>query len=317
MQRNTLTIAPHAIVNNINERANPLLAPNYYLNLALMYAERGFYVFPVNPNKVPYKGFAWSKLATNNPEEIKQLWQIYPNGRPAFYCKNSNILVLDTDDKPEKGKAGFKLLSELVYQYGPLPKTVLVYTQSNGTHMYYKLPKDRTFKRKLGNCIDIQTNHYCLCGGVYTEKGSYRFAKGYTFEDIPEIPELPSSWIEYLSKPCKQISVRKYQDERYSIPKLIDGDFKTMYENCTFCKYCVDYADSLSENDWFKFAIILSRLINGYALFDQFSRPYPNYDFQKTKEKFDNAKKYSISCSSISVDFEGCKYCKNKEYKGD
>lgn len=58
MAKLTIDIAPHAIVDNINVRSSPLLAMDYYLNLALMYAEKGFYVFPVNPNKVPYKGFA-------------------------------------------------------------------------------------------------------------------------------------------------------------------------------------------------------------------------------------------------------------------
>ena len=54
-------------------------------------------------------------------------------------------------------KEGFNVLQELVNTLGLLPKTVLVYTQSNGTHMYFKLPPNRQFKRKIGNCIDIQT----------------------------------------------------------------------------------------------------------------------------------------------------------------
>ena len=60
------------------------------------------------------------------------------------------------------------------------------------------------FKMKIGNCIDIQTNHYCVCGGVYTDKGSYRFADGFTFEEIGEIPELPPKWVDFLSKPTEQ-----------------------------------------------------------------------------------------------------------------
>ena len=79
----TQELAPHAIVADLRINNHPLLHETYYLNLALMYAAYGFYVFPVNPNKIPYKGFAWSKLATNNPDEIRAMWQAYPNGRPA------------------------------------------------------------------------------------------------------------------------------------------------------------------------------------------------------------------------------------------
>lgn len=305
----TQELAHHAIVENISINNMPILEPNYYLKLALFYAQRGFYVFPVNPNKIPYKGFAWSKRATNDPNEIIKLWQEYPRGRPAFYCKASGIMVLDTDNKPEKDKYGFKVLKDLVHQLGSLPKTVLVYTQSNGTHMYFKLPKDRSFKRKIDNCIDIQTNHYCLCGGVYTEKGSYRFAKGYTFEDIGNIPKLPPNWVDFLSKK-EELIYCKTSVSYSNQPKVeIEGDFKVLYDNCLFCKRAVDEAQTLDEISWFKFASILSGIKGGYELFDKFSRPHPNYDPQKTLAKFENAKKYSVNCKTIARDFEGCKLC--------
>ncbi len=311
----TQEVTPHAIVSGIDVHNTPQLSQDYYLKLALLYAERGFKVFPVNPNKIPYKGFTWSKLATNNPEAIKAMWQVYPNGRPAFYCKASNVLVIDTDNKPEKGKNGFKILKELVSELGSLPKTVLVYTQSNGTHMYFKLPKDRSFKRKINNCIDIQTNHYCLCGGVYTEKGSYRFAQGYTFEDIREIPELPANWIGFLSKTDLKVNPSTFKQSCQE-KKLIDGDFKALYDNCLFCKMAVDEAQNLDENSWFRFAVILSRLTNGFEIFDYYSRPHPEYTPQKTWEKFENAKKYTITCNTIAIDFQGCKECKHNK-KGE
>ena len=313
---NTQHLAPHAIVPNIGTKNFPMLPQDYYLNIALMYAQREFYVFPVNPNKIPYKEFAWSKLATNNPEAIKAMWQVYPNGRPAFYCKASNILVIDTDNKPEKGKNGFKILKELVSELGLLPKTVLVYTQSNGTHMYFKLPKDRSFKRKIDNCIDIQTNHYCLCGGVYTEKGSYRFAQGYTFEDIREVPELPANWVEFLSKTDLKANPSTFK-QSYQEKELIDGDFKALYDNCLFCKMAVDEAQNLDENSWFRFAVILSSLKNGLEIFDYYSRPHPEYSAEKSWKKFNNAKKYSMNCETIAIDFHGCKECKHNSNKGE
>lgn len=313
----TKEIAPHSIVECIEIQNYPILPPDYYLNLALMYAERGFKVFPVNPNKIPYKGFAWSKKATNNPDEIRAMWQVYPNGRPAFYCKGSEILTIDTDNKPEKGKYGFKILTELTRELGMLPKTVLIYTQSNGTHMYFKLPQNRVFKRKIENCIDIQTNHYCVCGGVYTDKGSYRFAKGYTFEEIEEIPELPEKWIEFLSKADKKAKAKNAFEIQPVEKELIDGDFQKLYENCQFCKFCADYAHILDENSWFKFAVVLSNLTNGFEIFDYYSRPHPEYSPEKTQAKFDNAKKYSMSCETIAIDFQGCKECTYKKNKGE
>lgn len=307
----TSEIAPHAIVESIKTKHYPILFDDYYLKLALLYAEKGYKVFPVNPNKIPYRGFAWSKEATSDFKKIKVMWKIYPNGRPAFYCKESDVLVIDTDNKPQKDKFGFETLKKLTQKLGPLPKTVLVYTQSNGTHMYFKLPKDRVFKRKISNCIDIQTNHYCLCGGVYTENSSYRFAKGYTFEEIRELPSLPIEWINFLSKEQvapKQLNVYKSASVK---KELIDGDFRILYNNCAFCRYCADNAYALDENSWFKFAVILSDLKDGFNIFDYYSKPYPEYSYQETLDKFNNAKKYSMSCKTVATDFEGCKNCEN------
>lgn len=306
----TKEIAPHAIVEQITIKNYPMLEPDYYLKLALFYAEKGFFVFPVNPNKIPYRGFHWSIRASNKPDEVRKMWQEYPNGRPAIFCKASDILIIDTDNKPEKDKQGFKVLQELVNTLGALPKTVLVYTQSNGTHMYFKLPKNREFKRKIGNCIDIQTNHYCICGGVYTDKSSYRFAKGYTFDDIGEIPELPPTWVDFLSKQKEQKQFEKESENSYKTKVVIDGDFKQLYDNCFFVQMAVNEAKNLDENSWFRFAIILSSLSNGFEIFDYYSRPHPEYNAEKTKAKFLNAQKYSITCRTIANDFQGCKKCK-------
>ena len=306
----TKEISPHAIVENINIRNFPMLESDYNLKLALFYAEKGFFVFPVNPNKSPFKGFSWSIRASNNTDDIRKMWQEYPNGRPAIFCKKSNILIIDTDNKPEKDKQGFNVLNELVKSLGALPKTVLVYTQSNGTHMYYQLPQNRQFKRKIGNCIDIQTNHYCICGGVYTDKSSYRFAKGYTFDDIGDIPELPPKWVDFLSKPNEQKQYKSDQVNTYKEKTVIEGDFKKLYDNCLFVQKAVDEAQTLDENSWFRFAIILSSLKNGFELFDFYSRPHPEYTPDKTRAKFQNAKKYSITCKTIANDFQGCRNCR-------
>ena len=316
----TQEIAPHAIVENINIKNFPLLEPDYYLKLALLYAEKGFIVFPVNQNKIPFKGFSWSKRASNNPDKIRKMWQEYPNGRPAFYCKASNILTIDIDNKPEKNKHGFKILRELFNKLGELPKTVLILTQSNGAHMYYKLPQNKQFKRKIGNCIDIQTNHYCICGGVYTDKGSYRFVKGHIFEDIGKIPELPFKWVDFLSKPeeSKVAKDKPYLNlvEPYKLKNNVKNkDIQQVVDNCAFLKYCRDYSMSISEEIWFCMIGKLAIYYND-SIIHELSRFYNGYSYRETQYKIDRARNYGfpIGCKCISGKFpeicQGCQFCK-------
>lgn len=319
----TKEISPHAIVENITIKRFPIIEPDYYLKLALFYAEKGFFVFPVNPNKIPFKGFSWSVRASNKPDLIKKMWQEYPHGRPALYCKASNILIIDIDNKPEKDKHGFMVLRELVNTLGALPKTVTIYTQSNGAHMYFKLPQNRQFKRKISNCIDIQTNHYCICGGVYTDKGSYRFAKGYTFEEIGEIPELPPKWVEFISK--KEIQICKDMlnaslVECYKPKKLVKNiDIQQEIDNCHFLQYCRDFSMTLSEEIWFCMIGKLAIYPNSDSVIHELSRFYDGYSHDETQYKINRAKKFGsrISCNYISSNFpEICHDCKFLKKKG-
>lgn len=282
----TQEIAPHAIVDNINTYNKPKIEVGYYLRLALFYASLGFKVFPLMPNKKFYKGLSWTKVATANPDEVIKLWRRYPYAVPAFYALGSRILVIDIDNKPEKGKHGFKVISRLVKQLGKLPKTIMVYTQSGGIHLYYILPEDREFVRNIENCIDIQVNACCICGGVYSDKGSYRFVKGHTFEDIGKPAELTPEWIEYLTKLTKSSNKKEVIEyKQYELPEI----------------------------GWFAFASMLSRVKNGYQLFDHFSQNHPDYNPQKTLEKFEQGKKYFVGCSYASTVFAGCKECQYKK----
>ena len=85
--------------------------------------------------------------------------------------------------------------------------------------------------------------------------------------------------------------------------------FQKIYDNCLFCRYAVQNAETLDEISWFRFAVILSSLKDGYELFDYYSRPHPDYCQEKARAKFNNAKKYTVSCKTIANDFQGCRNC--------
>ena len=84
-----------------------------------------------------------------------------------------------------------------------------------------------------------------------------------------------------------------------------------MYTNCKV----LYEGRALSELDWFRFACILNDFENGYEIFDEFSQNYPTYNFEETRKKFENAKKYFVNCNTIKSTFSECSKCKHrKEY---
>ena len=332
-------VLTEGIVFNINEMTKPTKIPaNYYLNLALAYAKRGFKVFPVSPYKgknQPYKGSHGKNDATSDHVQICKMWQQHPDGVPAISCADSGIVIIDVDCKKAdsekaKYKNGFRLLNKLIEKLGKLPKTVIVYTKSGGLHLYFKLPKDIKLKRNLGyadlsefddeynneifrrlKCIDIQTNFYCICGGVFRQDGtSYRFAKEYTFDDIKEIPELPQKWVNFLKEGKIQKYINKSNINTESNIE-IDGTLEDLMK-CDFIEYCVKNAAIISNDEWYLLACVLTKLKNGFEIFDKLSQPYPDYTFEKTKYKFEHVKShnYSCRCSTIAKTYPGCKECR-------
>jgi len=85
---------------------------NPALKMALHYASKGWYVFPVGLNKKPFAGFDWGKdkLATIDPDKIHEYAAKYPGCNWALDCGRSNKFVLDVDMK--HGNNGFAELAK-------------------------------------------------------------------------------------------------------------------------------------------------------------------------------------------------------------
>lgn len=103
----------------------------------------------------------------------------------------SDVVVVDID--PRSG--GDVTMAAFVKEHGPMPRTRVVRTGSDGWHYYFKKPAGVEFKGKLGKGIDFKKS------GIVVAEGSTSWSGNYTlFVDAP-IAELPDWILEEASKP--------------------------------------------------------------------------------------------------------------------
>ena len=112
------------------------------LTAALIYAERGWAVFPLR-GKVPWiakkdRGRGCHD-ATKDAAQIRAWWRDMPSANVGIATgKVSGIFALDID--PDKN--GLVTLRELTARNGPLPLTTTVKTGRGGWHGYFTMPAD-------------------------------------------------------------------------------------------------------------------------------------------------------------------------------
>jgi len=176
------------------------------LQHALNYAENGVKVFPANPDsKQPMCG-AWKDTATSDPLAVQSLWSDKEAAMIATPTGQVNgFVVLDVDVGNDK--EGAESLDQLCDEYGPLPATKVVRTQSGGFHYYFKSPADISIKNsasKIGKDLDIRGD-----GGYVIAPPSIGSKGTYTITNEPDLAEMPE-WLITLTQaeiPSKQHSI--------------------------------------------------------------------------------------------------------------
>jgi RecA-family ATPase len=77
------------------------------------------------------------KDATLDPEKIKEMWRRWPNANIGIATGPSQLLVLDLDHKPEKGKDGAAAWAKLQAEHEQAPETLTQTTGSGGEHLLF------------------------------------------------------------------------------------------------------------------------------------------------------------------------------------
>lgn len=169
--------------------------PADLLTAALMYAEGGWYVFPVIPDgkrpAVP-SGF---HAATLDATQIRRWWAQWPTANIGIATDPSGLTVYDVDvagDKP--GLASHDEIAHL------LPATLAATTRSGGKHLYYAAPQGPPLRRigikpdgvsrprgKTG--LDLIAKGYVLAPPSVVDGKSYTWDNLDTADVVP-LPDL-------------------------------------------------------------------------------------------------------------------------------
>lgn len=108
---------------------------NEFLEAALLYASKGWRVFPLWPrskNPATPNGF---KDATADEARIREWW-----GRRDYnigIATGNGLCVLDVDDKPKNAVQGSDALRDWEYEHGRISDTVTAISGTGGTHYYF------------------------------------------------------------------------------------------------------------------------------------------------------------------------------------
>lgn len=167
----------------------------YAAQAALGLARRGLSVFPLPAwGRVPGPG--WQKVATADPERIRELF--VSGGNIGVACRASRVVVLDLDrhgDGPE-GVVGWEALCVQHRQEQPATFTVL--TPHSGLHLYFRAPVGTVItsssghRRGLPPGIDVRapgrrSGGYILGpGSQVANAGRYRIARDVPVAPMPE-----------------------------------------------------------------------------------------------------------------------------------
>lgn len=170
----------------------------HLLDFALAYARLGWQVFPLhwvkpngkcscnkehedNPNNIGKHPITRSGLkdATTNPDKIGEWWTRWKYANVGIRTgAESDILVVDIDPRHN----GEESLLTLIDKYGELPETPEVLTGSNGRHLFFAYPTDRTAGSRNGleAGVDIKADggYVVAAPSLHVLKRQYRWIDG-------------------------------------------------------------------------------------------------------------------------------------------
>src|SRR5450631_1210733 len=150
-----------------NAMANEVRRNRTLADFALLYADEGFRVLPLQSLRSPGccscgfascssvakhpRTFKGVKDATSKPEQVREWWRLYPDANIGI-ATGQGMLVIDID--PKHG-GSLEALNAVI----PLPPTATVHTGGGGFHLYFMCSLSYSIRNSVGKLapgIDVR-----------------------------------------------------------------------------------------------------------------------------------------------------------------
>jgi hypothetical protein len=177
------------------------------LDAALRYAERGWHVFPVKPDKKPHNEHGFLE-ATTDEARIVSWWRRWPNAQVGIAAQLSGICVVDLDVDSSKGKDGLANWTRLCDQNGQHGCGLIATTPRGGRHYVYACPEPAPVSRAdiiKGSGIDVRcAGGYIVAPGPSSPGRVWEFGDPFDSRDVQPMP----TWVSDLldDRPAREPS---------------------------------------------------------------------------------------------------------------
>jgi putative DNA primase/helicase len=171
-----------------------------FLDQALAYAARGWWVFPLKPNtKIPITKHGF-KDASNDPKVIRAWWTKTPRANIGLDCGRSGVLVIDVD-----GDEGLETLADLEAARGLVYHTLTSHTPGKagkgaGLHLIFDMPAGTPIgNKKIGPGLETRGagGYIVLAPSIHPD---HLKGPAYRWEDEhAPIADLPQVFIDLLT----------------------------------------------------------------------------------------------------------------------
>ena len=142
------------------------------------------------------------RLASNDPEQIRKWYKLYPGCNWGVSLAKSKLVCVDVDQKP--GKFGAQTLDALELERGILPDTFVVRTPSGGLHLYFNEANGVVHQMRVGAFgRDVDSTNYTLIPGCWLSTSA---TQGYEIINNVPVADTPEWFKEYLGAPVAKES---------------------------------------------------------------------------------------------------------------